>query len=438
MKIVTLSPDDIIIGERYRKKDNKKYNSIRDSIAKQGVLNPILVTYKEGRYYLEAGETRLKACKELNIKVPCHIVNKDMRPEICQFIENFARADLEWPDEVEAIQQIHNELCATQANWTQTDTAGYLGVDAAYISRSLRVATELLTQPELKEYNTARSAYQKVMQDENRNVSLIVTDILLGNTQEVSQRYDAPAVVSLQELTKNLSVEEVVEDVLPPKTHRTVIHANFLEWTLLYDGPNFNVVHCDLPYGRVNVDGVGARFTKYSDTPDVYFQLLEAVLTYDKIDSDAVVMCWLDMKHYCATQALAKHCGWTSTSYPFILHKTNRSGFMPGKFGGRRTYEVMCMFYRGDPVILERKSLVGAHDVEDNSLLGHAEKPIDFLKDKLGMVVGEHARFLDPTCGSATALIAARELGCKYIVGVEQNETLAEWANARYIMAEMS
>lgn len=434
MKIVTLDPREIVVGDRFRKKENPRYESIRDSIKDKGVLNPILVQKVDGAYHLRAGETRLRACIELKEHIPCHVANEDLPSDALEFIENFARADLEWQDEVNAINSIHNILVNTRVDWTQKDTSTYLSVDQAHVSRCIRVSEEMSGKPELSRHNSVRAAYTEVVQHEQAKLAAIITDIVCDDfiaaksTEVSAETTDSGAEDTIADIASIIDIKE--------EESRVISCMDFHSWNATYIGPKFNVVHCDFPYGRMAVDGAGPRWAKYSDTPDIYFNLLDTLLTSPHIEQDAVVCCWLDMKHFCSTQALAKHCGWTPTVYPFILHKTNRSGHMPGKYQGRRTYEVMHFFYRGEPVILTKPKLLASCDVDDNIMLGHAEKPVDFLKQALSMFVGPHTRFLDPTCGSATSLIAARALGAKYIVGVELRSEMATWANARYLSTE--
>ena len=51
-------------------------------------------------------------------------------------------------------------------------------------------------------------------------------------------------------------------------------------------------------------------------------------------------------------------------------------------------------------------------------------KPEQMLKHFFTMLVDEHTRLLDPTCGSGTALCAAEDLGAQEVLGLESDETI--------------
>lgn len=70
MKTLTLNIKDIIPDKDQPRKyfDRVKMNSLRDSIKKNGVLNPIVVEKEGDHYLLIDGERRYKACLELGLK----------------------------------------------------------------------------------------------------------------------------------------------------------------------------------------------------------------------------------------------------------------------------------------------------------------------------------------------------------------------------------
>ena len=56
------------------------------------------------------------------------------------------------------------------------------------------------------------------------------------------------------------------------------------------------------------------------------------------------------------------------------------------------------------------------------------QKPIQMLKHFLGMFVDKHTAVLDPTCGSGSALAAAKQLGAGRVLGIELDQSNAEVA----------
>lgn len=81
------------------------------SIAKHGLLEPIVVRQKEqNRYQLEAGLHRLAACARLKkTHIPANIRQCDTVPlKAIALIENVCRRDMSLKEEVDAVYHLHN------------------------------------------------------------------------------------------------------------------------------------------------------------------------------------------------------------------------------------------------------------------------------------------------------------------------------------------
>jgi DNA modification methylase len=71
----------------------------------------------------------------------------------------------------------------------------------------------------------------------------------------------------------------------------------------------------------------------------------------------------------------------------------------------------------------------------DRSGIHVSIKPEPVLKHFFRMLVDEHTRLLDPTCGSGTALRAAEGLGAKNSLGIEADAEFADRAREALIRA---
>ncbi len=92
----------------------------------------------------------------------------------------------------------------------------------------------------------------------------------------------------------------------------------------------------------------------------------------------------------------------------------------------RHVYETCLLFSRGDRKIVKLdKDVI---DVPVDEKLHLSQKPIAMLKHLLGMYVDEHTAVLDPTCGSGSAIAAARLLGAARVLGVELDSNNADVA----------
>ena len=66
---------------------------------------------------------------------------------------------------------------------------------------------------------------------------------------------------------------------------------------------------------------------------------------------------------------------------------------------------------------------------DDQSPQHLSPKPEPVLRHFFKMLIDEHSVVLDPTCGSGTALCAAKSLGAAHILGIEIDKDYAERAS---------
>jgi ParB family chromosome partitioning protein len=125
--------ETIQVKSNPRKKfESKSIRQLADSIAKDGLLQPILV---DSDYNLIAGERRLRACKFLDMKTIRTIIydgnNKD--PQIISILENIQREDLSSIELGQACYELK-----TRYNWKQKDIAKHLHKSEGHISELLK------------------------------------------------------------------------------------------------------------------------------------------------------------------------------------------------------------------------------------------------------------------------------------------------------------
>lgn len=107
------------------------------SIAKQGVIQPIVVRPKEmGRYWLVAGERRLRATREAGIaRIPAVVRDLGEREALAiALVENLQREDLNAIDEARSVARLIEKFTLTHQG-----AADALGRSRASISNSLRL-----------------------------------------------------------------------------------------------------------------------------------------------------------------------------------------------------------------------------------------------------------------------------------------------------------
>src|SRR5690606_9324370 len=112
-----------------------------------------------------------------------------------------------------------------------------------------------------------------------------------------------------------------------------IINYDFRKWVEEYEGPMFNFIHCDFPYG-VGMDksdqGAGAEFGTYEDSPDVYWELLDtlAVAMSNVVSNSAHLMFWFSMDYYQLTLEKLTDMGWRVNPFPLIWTKSDNTGII--------------------------------------------------------------------------------------------------------------
>ena len=136
VKNISISLLDPNKDQPRKKFDEEALNELASSIKLHGVLQPILVVEKNGRYLIVAGERRFRASKIAGLKeIPCLIGNfSDNEIKEISIIENLQRKDLTPIEEAKAIKQLIDEF-----GWTQDVVAERLGKSRPAITNTLRL-----------------------------------------------------------------------------------------------------------------------------------------------------------------------------------------------------------------------------------------------------------------------------------------------------------
>tara|TARA_B100000989_G_C19509176_1_gene458061 strand:+ start:1095 stop:1889 length:795 start_codon:yes stop_codon:yes gene_type:complete len=121
-----------------KKFDQKKLEELRDSISKNGILQPLIVQKLENnKYELIAGERRLRASKMLKLEsVPCLIKDVSQRDAaVLGIVENIQRSQLNSIEEALAYKNLKENFDLTN------DEIGFLvGKSRPHISNMLRIS----------------------------------------------------------------------------------------------------------------------------------------------------------------------------------------------------------------------------------------------------------------------------------------------------------
>jgi hypothetical protein len=271
----------------------------------------------------------------------------------------------------------------------------------------------------------------------------VAKEIKAGNTivAEAPKFSTARGIVERAESRKtNQSITQILEmegDQAQPRRDDIVACADFRDWWRGYQGPKFNLIHCDFPYGA-NADKRQQGYTHlehgtYSDSPDDYWDLcrnLAASLEYIAEPSCHIVF-WFWMKYYAETlEFFENNTPFKIDPFPLIWVKSDNIGLLPDpERGPRRVYETALFGSSGDRKIVRATSnAISAPSVRDSHMSEKAETAVEHF---LRMFVDGSTFMLDPTAGSGSALRAAKRIGAAYIRGLDINEEFVKQANER-------
>ena len=136
-KVVEVEIDDIRPNPYQPRTDFcEDLTALAESIAQNGILQPLSIRRKNGHFELIAGERRLRAAKMCGFPVvPCIIYDiSDRHAAILALVENIQRQDLSFFEEAAAIEKL-----ITDYGMTQEDAASKLGRAQSTIANKLRL-----------------------------------------------------------------------------------------------------------------------------------------------------------------------------------------------------------------------------------------------------------------------------------------------------------
>lgn len=464
-EILLLDPQSIQIRPDRQRSEVKIDDHFRESIRLRGVISPILVERGAGvlgtDYWLVAGERRLTAVRELKLlAIPCRTCS-DLSPvelELFEFEENAKREDLDWQDTVKSVARVHALHVELDPDWTMGETAAACAISSGHMTLCLKVSRSL-DDERVAGCSSIREAYNVIKRREDRAAASDLEELLTpvplrvvpkplpqpepGTSNGIGKGHagamletDEQALSEVERMFAGpiptpLRDKSHLFEVVPPKAPpvESILHTDFASWLATYDGPKFNLLHCDFPYGIGVFDGkqgVGSEgVAGYSDKKNDYFALLHSLLTnLDRVLSlSAHVVFWYSETHGPTTRkAFAELAPSLDLfKFPLVWVKSDNAGISSdARRTPRHVYETAIVACRGDRRIV--RVAADAYASPSDRKLHPSAKPEPMLRHFLGMFVDETTNLLDPTCGSGSALRAAESLGAKSVLGLERDE----------------
>ena len=116
--------------------DDGSLAELSESIRNYGILHPLTVRRRSGRYELVAGERRLRAARLAGLReVPCVLMDVNMEDAgLIALVENLQRRDLDFLEEANGIRQLIRMF-----GMSQEEAARRLGKSQSAVANKLRI-----------------------------------------------------------------------------------------------------------------------------------------------------------------------------------------------------------------------------------------------------------------------------------------------------------
>jgi ParB family chromosome partitioning protein len=116
--------------------DQQKIEELAQSIKEKGILQPVIVTRKNGKYELVSGERRFRAALAAGLKEIPAMIREAEPAEVLELaiIENVQREDLDPIEEAAAYRELMDRF-----GYTQETVAAKVGKDRATVGNVLRL-----------------------------------------------------------------------------------------------------------------------------------------------------------------------------------------------------------------------------------------------------------------------------------------------------------
>lgn len=399
---------DIIVNRDERqRRELRGIDELAESMQRIGQINAIVID-QDG--LLIAGERRYWSAVKLgwtHMMIQFAEDLSDYEKQAIELEENIKRENLPWQDEVAALERFHKLKVAHEPGWSQEQTADAVGLSRPEVSKKLQVASHM-TNEVVAKADRFSAALNIVQRNAERKKASVLDSVTVAIDDTI------------------LTPEE--QAAAPSEPEIPLLNVSFHDWQPSYDGPKFNLIHCDFPYGINVADAPRMDATikdHYEDTPDVYWALVERLHSAmeNVVAESAHLIFWHSMKYHDDTMALLIGMGWKCNPFPLIWHKSDGSGIAPDpQRGPRQTYEAAIFAVRGDRKITQEGCVANsfAHPGRRDGAIHASEKPYAMLRHFMRMVCDEYSLVLDPTCGSGNALKVAEDLGAPKVLGLEQ------------------
>ena len=203
--------------------DEQKINELSQSIAKHGILSPILVRETgAGGYELIAGERRLRAAKQAGLqKAPCMVDSAEDQLSLeLALIENLQREDLNPIEEARGYDRLKREF-----SLTQDKIAEVTGKARSSVANSMRLLNLPASVIDLLYSGDLEKGHAKILaaMEPKEAEELAQKIVSLGMTVKDAATSIKPTPTKTKTKTKNRDLLNIEEELSENIGHKTQI-----------------------------------------------------------------------------------------------------------------------------------------------------------------------------------------------------------------------
>lgn len=450
--------------ERVRK-DYGDIEELANSISRYGQIQPIVL---DEQNVLIAGGRRLAAHIHLGIEEIEFIfrndVSESLRKEL-ELEENLRRKDLTWVEEVRAVKALYDlKIQSLGARHEGTrdnsrfndDDQGYsmavasreLGRSKANIVTDINLARAVEEFPDLEKEGSKASAWKRYKLEKEKQIRAEQARRTRVDDQEPAERSKDPFLLPGEE-----GYDDVEEDTDSPtpaptpvdraptsslprkiswKGHGLLYLADSAELCKVMSPRSIDCIVTDPPFAlgmfKEGSKTSGGRLAEaaghmYDDDPVKTMDMLDRVFMYASklLKPNGHVYCFLHMTKYEEMYLIMRHHFGVCEETPLIWAK-NTPGIGDPNKTWVYSYEPILWVNKGRHLVKPQAFNVLRYDtIPPGQKIHPTEKPAALLRHIIGASCLPGEVILDPFAGSGSTLVAAAQLGCKFI-GIEKEE----------------
>jgi ParB family chromosome partitioning protein len=191
--------------------DKEKLENLADSIKEHGIIQPIIVSFKEGQFEIIAGERRFEAAKLVGLKTVPAIVREATEQQKLELaiIENIQRHDLNLIEEAQSYLKLAQDF-----DLSQEEIALKVGKSRSAVANKIRLLKlPVEIQKALMEGRINEGHAKAILALENSEKQRALFDLILKNDMNVRQTEEKTKEISVRTHKRIINIDPEVKEI---------------------------------------------------------------------------------------------------------------------------------------------------------------------------------------------------------------------------------